>query len=695
MAALTSFDGLRRFVWGSLIRVPWLCFYSTAGAAFLVFLFAFNDQGQDLLRISAEIPLWPRGLLWNLLFLAGTGLLSASFWYTSRLLLGRDFPTYPLDPDAARHGRVWLPRALAAVVPLAIGASFLQVETSDPVTQRWLGGLFLLLGAGLFLFYALRRRMPGVDPRWMLEVRPGYLPAPARRRTTAAIVVSFVLLVGFVALPVWLPQLLGAPAIAVLGVAGIALFGSMVLTYLPLARGSPAATTLALVIALGAGLLNDNHAVRLAEEVPALARLAPAAHYAEWRKHNPGPGTPGPEPVVLVAASGGGIRAAYWTASALAHLEGTPGFRDNLFALSGVSGGSLGAATYVALRHQQPGGGDRESLLAAVREALAGDFLSPVVAGMLFPDLVQRFLPVPVAWADRQRFLERSWEDALGPASAVFAGAFSALYAGEMRFRLPSLLLNATRVETGQRAVVSNLALEDFPDTVDLLDPDLASRAVRLSAAAGLSARFTYVSPAGTVARAAGGRLRVVDGGYFENSGAAAVSDLLDQMRRSEGSYRPILVLIRNDPVAPSVCRRTRASGALPGEQRAAGGGFNASVSEVLAPVEALLHTRGARGRLAEVEAARAVEALGGVVVEVPLAAVTAAQLAGVKTADERARVKARMVEPPLGWSLSGTVRAAMDAVLDQGAGGLAAEVAVLRAALAGQVDPGMACNAR
>jgi hypothetical protein len=699
MGAFASLEALvgtaRQYLWSSFIRVPWLCFYGTAGAALLVYLFAFNDQGQDLLRISAELGFSPRGLLWNLPFLLGTGLLSFSLWHSARLLLGRDFPTYPLDPRFAAPGRRWLPRLLGAVVPVAIGLSYFVLESGTRLGRGGLGALFLVLGLGLLAFYVVRRRLPGADRTLLLEVRPDHLPASHRRAMAGAILGSFLLLAAFLLLPVGLPQIIGAPAIAVLGVAGIALFGSMVLTYLFLARGAPPATTLALLVALAAGLVNDNHQVRVAEEVPALERLAPAEHYARWRQQHPVRGPAGSGAVVLVSASGGGIRAAYWTASVLAHMEGIPGFGDHLFAISGVSGGSLGAATYVTLKAGPPGGGPT-GLLAGAREVLARDFLSPVVAGLLFTDLAQRFLPLPIPGADRQRFLERSWEAAFrGEARLMFAGAFTALYSGERRFRLPSLLLNSTVVETGQRAVVSNLSLQDFSDTVDLLDPDLATRGVRVSSAAGLSARFTYVSPAATVARRPEGALRVVDGGYFENSGAASIADLLNLMRHSGESHRPILVLIRNDPEAPGVCRGPAGAPAQGGEPAATEAGFNASVSDVLAPVQTLLHTRQARGRLAEVEAARAVEALGGVVVEVSLAAVAGQKLAAAASPAQRARVRARLIEPPLGWSLSEEVRAAMDAVLDAETGGLQDQFARLRDALAGRIDPAWRCNAR
>ncbi len=45
---------VRKFIWDSLLRVPWLIAYNIAGTAVLAILFAFTSQGQDLLRISAE-----------------------------------------------------------------------------------------------------------------------------------------------------------------------------------------------------------------------------------------------------------------------------------------------------------------------------------------------------------------------------------------------------------------------------------------------------------------------------------------------------------------------------------------------------------------------------------------------------------------------------------------------------------------
>jgi hypothetical protein len=299
---------------------------------------------------------------------------------------------------------------------------------------------------------------------------------------------------------------------------------------------------------------------------------------------------------------------------------------------------------------------------------------------MLFPDLLQRFVPVPVPWADRQRFLEESWEQSLpAPARALFRGPFQALYAESGDLRLPSLLLNTTLVETGQRGVISNLDVAQLPQVIDLLDPRYQLEAVRTSAAAGASARFTYVSPAGTVDVAGGEELRLVDGGYFENSGAASLADLVEVLKASAPGLRPIMLVINNDPTAVDLCRRDGGGAAPPNGQA-----FNAAVSEVTAPMQALLQTRDARGNLAQATAINLVESMGGSVIEVPLAAVLRARLSALRGADlaTRERVVQRYVEPPLGWSLSAEVRRGMDAALDGQIGGLDRQIDYLKIAL-------------
>jgi hypothetical protein len=189
--------------------------------------------------------------------------------------------------------------------------------------------------------------------------------------------------------------------------------------------------------------------------------------------------------------------------------------------------------------------------------------------------------------------------------------------------------------------------------------------------------------------------LRVVDGGYFENSGAATAMDLIRILRRDQPErFYPILVLIRNDPKASRVCGSKNGDDDLSGD--VVSGVGDELLKEVSAPIRALLHARTAQGRLVELSAAREVEASGGAVIELTLAAVLdAAQAAAGDDPAALDRLRKRAVEPPLGWSLSEAVRDEMDKVLAARAGGLDEEYAMLEALLAGNASAYVQCAER
>jgi hypothetical protein len=112
-------------------------------------------------------------------------------------------------------------------------------------------------------------------------------------------------------------------------------------------------------------------------------------------------------PIVFVATAGGASRAAYWTGGVLGAIEAKTGgrFSRNVFAISSVSGGTLGAATYLAERAENIPAG---AMLDRMRCENGANHLSPAIAGLLFPDLLQRFIRLTV-FPDRAEYLERSF----------------------------------------------------------------------------------------------------------------------------------------------------------------------------------------------------------------------------------------------------------------------------------------------
>jgi hypothetical protein len=282
-----------------------------------------------------------------------------------------------------------------------------------------------------------------------------------------------------------------------------------------------------------------------------------------------------PVPMVIVATAGGGIRAAYWTATVLETIKkelGPNGLRPYLFAISGVSGGSVGATAFdAALMNSDETAACGEKCVST--KFLSEDFLAPTLASGIFKDGPASFLP-DLGQDDRGAALEQGFEHASqGLLERPFLSLFP--YGGEAPWR-PILLLNATHEETGKRIITSHVLIErnvfvDALDALHVLESD-----VRASTAAHNSARFSYISPAGNLGRRqdragdpkswtelnswkeAGKRWlanwngSVIDGGYFETYGALTALELAraaeTALRKENAHVKLVILMISSDP---------------------------------------------------------------------------------------------------------------------------------------------------
>jgi hypothetical protein len=271
----------------------------------------------------------------------------------------------------------------------------------------------------------------------------------------------------------------------------------------------------------------------------------------------------GPVPMLVVATAGGGIRAAYWTATVLEKLAATGDVRPYLFAISGVSGGSVGTAAFeAALTKRDENGKSCKPGQAGCPRAtqyLTEDFLAPALASLIFVDLPASFLP-DFGLGDRGAALERSFEDASeGLLARPFLSFFrykndAAASGDESPWWRPILLLNATHEETGNRIITGHVRIDRdvFLDALDALHE--LGNDVRASTAAHNSARFSYVSPAGALGDDAFGNSKgsVIDGGYFENYGALTALEIgraaKYALKKEKLEVRLVFLLISSDP---------------------------------------------------------------------------------------------------------------------------------------------------
>jgi len=645
-----------------LFAVLLACRLSTLLTLLGFVFFVLVGQGREFVEALGSETEDPRYWAHQLFFLAAVLIWFGTTWLTSVALLANQPARAVSDPLRARKIERFMPRALGflAVASVAIG--------SFAMAQYLQGAAYLLLAAGLLaLAWRYEDGMREALAQKSRVIVPAKINALLRRGeapiefsvsgiTRALLVVfgaSWVLLALFVVSPVALPQGIGTLAIVLFAWSAWLVFGNFVLTCMPRMNRAPALLLVLIVWAVAISSCNDNHRVREAgggaSAVP--RELGLREHFEKWIAARERARDPKKRyPVVIVAAEGGGIRAAYWTATLLAAIqEKEPSFASHVYAISGVSGGSVGAVVFDALLAQVPGAGGKLCEVRGTAETsrercaehvLGEDFLSPTLAAFLFPDLVQRFLPFPVERLDRARALEASWEDAWKSrmGNDRLAEPFDALWKGDRAHRIPSLLLNGTWVETGKRMIASNLAVDAgiFNDTADVFS--FIDYPIAASTAAHLSARFTYVSPAGSLRKRNEKEVtaHIVDGAYFENSGTATALDVLSALysRGEKLNLDFVVVYVNNDPGEPET---TTGEPARPAPLR--------WLTELLSPIGTLFNARVARGTYSQSLTKEFLEE---------------------NAPDKRRRyyhfgLKQEKFAPPLGWFLSAKSRHSID----------------------------------
>lgn len=222
-------------------------------------------------------------------------------------------------------------------------------------------------------------------------------------------------------------------------------------------------------------------------------------------------------PFVIVLADGGASRSGYWVASVLnawqALYPKEQSFTDHLFCMSGASGGSVGNAAFYAQLQTQ-------SATGSASQFLTNDFLSFSIAHMLGTDPARHVIPFPAT--DRAHAIAITMEEL---SRQSLGGAFAKNWedVADTTGQLPLLLINTTCVQGGRPAVISPVPLASFSKRLDVLSLlDATHQSFSLATASVLGARFPYVSPAGGI-----GDYQFVDGGYFDNSGAGVVNEML------------------------------------------------------------------------------------------------------------------------------------------------------------------------
>ena len=301
-------------------------------------------------------------------------------------------------------------------------------------------------------------------------------------------------------------------------------------------------------------------------------------------------------PMYFVVNQGGGLRASYWSNAHLSKLsEQLSNFNENLFMMSGASGGTVGNFMHLStlLISRETGCGSSHECAKKMHSA---DFLSPVVTSFLYNDLLYRFLPIGLFSKDRAVHLEESFETGFlntymkegeknplkTPYQSVYqesikenkwlpivAGTTTIQELGTLAVTLPypmsptdypSLydlpLLNAFHsnherllkeciVSAKEKKLIHEKGVDDSSDCFDPT-PELTAwrstptfkkehfKDTSLITTAINSARFPYITPVGSIDSDVEWtrKLHTADAGYFDNYGAIVVKRTLQALEK-------------------------------------------------------------------------------------------------------------------------------------------------------------------
>ncbi|GAB4014914.1 hypothetical protein [Spirosoma koreense] len=534
------------------IRNYIVAFYQTQRNAFVIiitlllsfYILNIPDQAADMIDAVIDSGVFSRLFQYILL---STFIWSWTVYGSTRMILHISPVGLQLNEECDVLLR-WLPKMGGVIPALILAYAFWEPNRWQPYILLLESGLML----ALFRWVEQRVAVFGLPRHWRFSDRYtsfGYDVRELWRHRLGRLVVSAgfsltIFLISLLSLPVeWeIARRLRPTAIIIFGISMYTFWGSLVVYFNDYRYRPLVLLVFGYMVLISA--FNDNTAVRQADSpaVPPISvRPTVEAHFSQWvaaRRREDGDTIP----LVLVAAEGGGIRALNWTAETLIRLDSIiPGFSRHVYALSGVSGGGVGTVFYTAFL-RDVAELERTRRFEQFRQVIRDDYLSAVSSALLFPEGLQRLIPVPIPSLERAKWLEDSWSgsyrDNLG--LSTLDSALTQLYQtpNGYNYNLPSLLLNGTLAESGQKVITSNLQLDPryFKNVVSTLD--VLGSDVPLKTAASLCSRFPVVTNGGLIQKDTllgdGSHQRygghVVDGGYFDNSGVETCIQLLNNL---------------------------------------------------------------------------------------------------------------------------------------------------------------------
>ncbi|MFZ1515676.1 MAG: hypothetical protein WAT21_09775, partial [Saprospiraceae bacterium] len=284
-------------------------------------------------------------------------------------------------------------------------------------------------------------------------------------------------------------------------------------------------------------------------------------YYKVWREKNHNPKT-----VVLIAGSGGGSRAGYWTGINLDHIYATLGDTAKIFAISTISGSTSGANMFLTRLAADP-----KSLKVQERKSFwdtiySRNYLSGGIWGVLLGDGIGGFSKGKTDYdKDRNYYHEQGELSAIQSCfppndqdqirNLMLGDYMSKWTDTTIKFRIPLHFVNSATTQAGKRVLVSPVVVDStlHPDVVDLykefrMNTQTScnqfslpmSTAVKISQSFPVVSSYYYLKGVGNL----------IDGGLYESSGCNTLYEVYTKLREFEKDtsvHFKIIVILNGD----------------------------------------------------------------------------------------------------------------------------------------------------
>jgi hypothetical protein len=248
--------------------------------------------------------------------------------------------------------------------------------------------------------------------------------------------------------------------------------------------------------------------------------------------------------LMVLCASGGGLRSTLWTYHCMQHADSLLNgelLRHTAF-MSGSSGGLVGAAYYRQLQWLDTLPSNAPGLL----DRLSGDVLNPLAFSFVTNDMFIRYRRITDGHyfytKDRGYTFEREIND---NTQGVLDVRMQDMVQAESRAEVPVLAITPTIINDGRRLVIGSSPLSFLcdnrstaqgaeatnPEAVELaaLLPEEDARLLKLTSALRMSCTFPYITP--VVSLPTTPKVGVMDAGIRDNYGYRAATSFLFAFR--------------------------------------------------------------------------------------------------------------------------------------------------------------------